>query len=225
MTMKKEDKSLRTHVLDELDWAPNVDAENIGVAVSDGVVTLSGRVPTYAQKRAAERAVLRVAGVKGIANDLKVHLLEKFERSDTDITKAVLRALEWHTQLPADKIKVKVDDGWVTLEGSVNWNYQRVRAEKAVGYLAGVRGVSNQITVTSRPMPSDLRERIRKALERQAGRETDRLSITVEEGTVTLKGSVDSWADREDVERAVWDASGVTKVNNKLKVDGEIYAY
>jgi osmotically-inducible protein OsmY len=133
--------------------------------------------------------------------------------------------LEWHTQLPADKIKVKVDDGWVTLEGSVNWNYQRVRAEKAVGYLAGVRGVSNQITVTSRPMPSDLRERIRKALERQAGRETDRLSITVEEGTVTLKGSVDSWADREDVERAVWDASGVTKVNNKLKVDGEIYAY
>jgi len=225
MTMKKENKALRTHVLDELDWAPNVDAENIGVAVSDGVVTLSGRVPSYAEKRAAERAVLRVAGVKGVANDLKVRLPDKFERSDTDIAKAVRRAIEWHTELPTDKIKVKVDDGWVTLEGTVSWNYQRVRAEKAVRYLAGVRGVNNQITVKARPVPSDLRERIRKALERQAGHETDRLSIMVEEGTVTLKGTVDSWADREDIERAVWDAPGVSKVHNKLNVDAEVYAY
>jgi osmotically-inducible protein OsmY len=225
MTMKKENKALRTHVLDELDWAPNVDAENIGVAVSDGVVTLSGSVPSYAEKRAAERAVLRVAGVKGIANDLTVRLPDKFERSDTDIAKAARRAIEWHTELPTDKIKVKVDDGWVTLDGTVSWNYQRVRAETAVRYLAGVRGVSNQITVKSRPVPGDVRERIRKALERRADRETDRLSITVEGETVTLKGTVDSWADREDIERAVWDAPGVSKVHNKLNVDAEAYAY
>ena len=225
MTMTKEGKALRTHVLDELEWTPSVDAEDIGVAVSDGIVTLTGRVLSYAQKRAAERAVLRVSGVEGVANDLTVKIPDKFERSDTDIAKAARRAIEWHSQLPTDKIKVKVDDGWVTLEGMVNWNYQRNRAAQAVRYLTGVRGVTNQLNVRSRPMPNDVREKIRKALERQAGKETDRLSITVDDGTVTLKGTVDSWADREEIERAVWSAPGVRKVKNNLKVDVEAYAY
>lgn len=225
MTMKKKDKDLRTHVLDELDWTPSLDAENIGVAVSDGIVTLTGHVPSYAQKRGAERAVLQVEGVKGVANDVKVRLPDKFERSDTDIAKAARRAIEWHTQLPAETIKVKVDDGWVALEGTVNWNYQRTRAEQAVRYLAGVRGVTNQLRVKTRPMPGDVRDKIRKALARQAGKEADRLSITVENETVTLRGTVDSWADREDIERAVWDAPGVSEVKNKLKVNTEAYAY
>ena len=225
MTMKKQDKDLRTHVLDELDWTPSVEGENIGVAVSDGIVTLTGHVPSYAQKRSAERAVLRVEGVEGVANDMKVRLPNKFERSDTDIAKAARRAIEWHTQLPADKIKVKVDDGWVTLEGSVHWNYQRNRAEHAVRYLTGVRGVANQLSVKTKPMPGDVRDKIRKALARHAGQEVDRLSITVEDGTVTLRGTVDSWSDRDEIERAVWDAPGVTRVKNKLKVDTETYAY
>jgi osmotically-inducible protein OsmY len=225
MTMKKENKALRTHVLDELDWAPNVDAENIGVAVSDGVVTLSGSVPSYAEKRAAERAVLRVAGVKGIANDLTVRLPDKFERSDTDIAKAVRRAIEWHTQLPTDAITVKVEDGWVTLQGTVNRYSQTSLAERLVRDLMGVRGVRNELMVEKRPVPDDVHERIRTALERQAGVEADRIRITVDDGTVTLKGTVASWADREDVERAAWAAPGVTEVKNELTVDTEAYVY
>lgn len=224
MSMKKPDKDLRVHVLDELDWAPNVNADDVGVAVSDGVVTLTGHVPSYAQKRGAERAAFRVAGVRGVANDLEVQLPEEHERSDTDITKAALHAIEWHTQLPAEKIKVKVDDGWLTLEGTVDWNYQRTRAEETVRHLMGVQGVSNQLTVKSRPMPGDVRQRIRKALERQAGEEVDRLSITVEDGTVTLRGTVESWADFEDIEQAVWAAPGVTRVKNNLQVKRTAYA-
>jgi osmotically-inducible protein OsmY len=225
MSMQKTDKDLRTHVLDELDWAPNVDADDIGVGVSEGVVTLTGHVRSYAQKQEAERAVLRVAGIRGVANDIEVRLPEDHERSDTDITKAVLRAIRWHTQLPANDIKAKVDDGWVTLEGTVNWNYQRIRAEQAVRYLTGVRGVSNRLKVRSRPLPGDVRKRIRSALERQASEEVDQIDIVVEDGTVTLKGTVESWSDREDIERAVWGAPGVTTVKNKLKVDMEAYVY
>lgn len=225
MTMNKTDKNLRTYVLDELDWEPSIEASDIGVAVSDGIVTLSGRIPSYPQKRAAERAALRVEGVKGIANEIAVRLPGDYERTDTDIAKAARRAIEWHSQLPTDEITVKVDDGWVTLEGRVHWNYQRARAEQAVRYLTGVRGVSNQLAVESRPMPGDVRDKIRKALQRQAGKEVDRLTITVDDGTVTLKGTVGSWADREEIERAVWSAPGVDGVQNKLTVDVEAYAY
>ncbi len=225
MTMRREDKSLRTHVLDELDWTSSIDADNIGVAVSDGVVTLTGHVSSYAQKQSAERAAFRVAGVRGVANDLTVRLPNKFERSDTDITKAAVRAINWHTQLPADDIKVTVDDGWVTLDGTVNWNYQRKRAEQAVRFLTGVRGVSNKLNVRARPMPGDVRERIRNALERQVGEEVDQLKITVDDGTVTLKGTVQSWTERNNVEQAVWSAPGVKKVKNILNVEAETYAY
>jgi osmotically-inducible protein OsmY len=223
--MRKEDKTLRTHVLDELDWTSSIDADDIGVAVSDGVATLTGHVSSFAQKRSAERAAFRVAGVRGVANDLEVRLPDEFERSDTDITKAAVRAINWHTQLPTKDIDVSVDNGWVTLAGTVHWNYQRKRAEQAVRFLTGVRGVSNKISVRARPMPSDVRSRIRTALERQAGQEADRLSISVEDGTVTLTGRVQSRAERDDVEKAVWSAPGVTTVRNRLKVESEAFAY
>ena len=225
MTMKNVDKHLRTYVLDELDWDPSIEADDIGVAVSDGIVTLSGRVTSYPEKRAAERAALRVEGVEGVANDIKVRLPSDYERSDTDIAKAARQAIEWHTELPTDGIKVKVEDGWITLKGTVDWYFQTTRAEQTVRNLTGVRGVRNELTVTKRPAPSDLRERIRKALKRHAGRDTDRLSISVDDGTVTLEGTVDAWADRENIERAVWAAQGVKMVKNNLKVRGEAYAY
>lgn len=224
MAKKKSDKDLRMHVLDELDWEPSIDAGEVGVAMSEGVVTLTGTVTSYAQKRAAERAVLRVEGVKGVANDIKVEIPEEHQRNDTDITKAAIRAIEWHTQLPAEDIKVKVENGWITLQGSVEWNYQRSRAERAVRYLVGVRGVSNQLKVKSKTTPGDLRKRIKKALERQADTEAERIRISVDGDKVTLSGEVQSWADREDIEYAVWGAPGVTEVKNNLKVERKAYA-
>lgn len=225
MSMNKKDKDFRVHVLDELDWAPDIDADDIGVAVSDGVVTLTGHVPSYAQKRGAERAVLRVAGVKGIANDLEVRLPDNHERSDTDITRAALQAIEWHTQLPADDITVKVEDGWVTLRGTVDRYSQASQAEQLVRDLMGVRGVRNELRVEKGPVPDDVRTRIRAALERQAGVEVEQIRLIVDGSTVTLKGTVPSWADRQDVERAAWAAPGVTEVNNELTMDTEAYAY
>jgi osmotically-inducible protein OsmY len=224
MTMQRDNKELRKKVLNELDWEPSLEADDIGVAVSDGVVTLTGHVPSYAQKRAAERAVLHLASVKGVANDIEVELPEKHERTDTDITKAALRAIDWHSQLPSDDIKVKVQNGWVTLEGTVDWNYQRTKAERAVRYLVGVRGVSNHLKVKSQTTPDDIRSRIKKALERQVDKEADRISITVDEDTVTLRGSVQSWADREDIEYAAWGAPGITEVKNELTVKRTAYA-
>lgn len=224
MSMSNPDKALRVHVLDELDWAPDVDADHIGVAVSDGVVTLSGPVTSVPQKRAAERAAFRVAGVRAVANGLEIDLPEEHERSDTDIAKAAVRAIEWHAEIPAEDIHIRVDDGWVTLEGTVPEHYQRDRAEEIVRPLMGVRGVTNHLELEFQPAPDDLHERIRAALERQADRDADRIRISVNDGSVTLDGTVEWWAEREDAEAAVWAAPGVRQVKNNLKVKGEAYS-
>jgi len=223
MANKKANKDLRRSVLDELDWEPSLDAADIAVAVKNGVVTLSGNVPTYAQKRTAERCVLRLAGVKGVANEIEVHLPSEHHRSDTDIAQVAISALERHIQVPPDSVKIEVEDGWITLEGVVNWGYQRKRAERAIRYLTGVKGVSNRLRVKRRETPGDLRERITRALERRIEEESSRISITIDGGTVTLKGTVPSWVDHDDIEDAVWAAPGVTEVENKLKVSRKAY--
>jgi len=211
-------------VLDALDWEASIKSGDIGVGVSSGVVTLTGYVPTFAQKRTAERTALRVSGVKGIANDLVVKLPKKKERTDTDIAKAAVRAIRWHTELPQDTISVKVRDGWVTLEGTVDWNYQRERAADVVRPLTGLRGLTNTLTVAPRATSSDIRDRIRKALEREVNREAKNLVIEIDGDTVRLSGVIHSWIERRNAERAAWSAPGITDVVNDLEVQGRIVA-
>lgn len=223
MTTQRSNKDLRKRVLDELDWEPSIDSGDIGVAVKEGVVTLSGSVPSYAQKRTAERTVLRLSGVKGMANEIVVRLPTEHKRSDTDLAQAVLDALERNVQFPVDTLKVKVDDAWVTLEGVVNWDYQRKRAERTLRYLMGVKGVTNHLRVKERATPGDLRQRIKRALERRINEEANRISVSVEGDVVTLSGTVPAWTDRNDIEDAVWAAPGVTTVENKLAVSRTAY--
>lgn len=223
MPTNRTTKELRKSVLEELDWEPSIDASDIGVAVGDGVVTLSGTVPTYAEKRAAERAALRVAGVRGLANDIEVRLATDHQRTDSEIAKAAVEALERNIQVPSDAVKLKVADGWITLEGTVKWDYQRKRAERAVRYLMGVRGLTDNLNVKQRPTPNNIRDRIKTSLERRVAEQSDRIQVKVDDGKVTLSGTVPSWPDREDVESAVWSAPGVTNVENNLKVSREAY--
>jgi len=224
MSISKVDKDMRQEVLDALDWEASITSGDIGVGVSSGVVTLTGYVPTFAQKRTAERTALRVSGVKGIANDLVVKLPKKKERTDTDIAKAAVRAIRWHTELPQDTISVKVRDGWVTLEGTVDWNYQRKRAADVVRPLTGLRGLTNTLTVAPRATSSDIRDRIRNALEREVNREAKNLVIEIDGDTVRLSGVVHSWIERRNAERAAWSAPGITDVVNDLEVQGRIVA-
>jgi len=224
MSISKVDKDMRQEVLDALDWEASITSGDIGVGVSSGVVTLTGYVPTFAQKRTAERTALRVSGVKGIANDLVVKLPKKKERTDTDIAKAAVRAIRWHTELPQDTISVKVRDGWVTLEGTVDWNYQRERAADVVRPLTGLRGLTNTLTVAPRATSSDIRDRIRNALEREVNREAKNLVIEIDGDTVRLSGVVHSWIERRNAERAAWSAPGITDVVNDLEVQGRIVA-
>jgi len=220
MSIKKEDKLLRTKVQEALDWEPSIHSADIGVGASDGVITLTGHVPSYAQKREAENTALRVKGVSGIANDLEVRLPKEKERTDTEIAKAAVRALKWHTELPEEAITVKVCDGWVTLEGRVEWNYQRERATNAIRHLTGVLGITNAILISPQLTPDDVRRRIKNALEREVDREADKMEIEIDGNTIHLRGTVHSWVERRQVERAAWSAPGIIDVQNHLKVEG-----
>lgn len=209
---------LQKRVLAALDWEPSLDASSIGVAASGGVVTLTGRVSSYADRWTAERVVKQMAGVKGLANDLEVKLPGDARRSDTDLASAAVRALEWDVQVPHDRIKLRAADGWITLEGQVEWQYQREAAERAVRHLLGVKGVSNQIGLKPRVTPADLKNRIEAAFKRTAELEARKIRVETKGSTVMLDGTVHSWAEREEAERAVWAAPGVAVVEDRLAV-------
>jgi osmotically-inducible protein OsmY len=220
----RTDSEIQRDIEDELRWDPSLDNDDIAVTVRDGVVTLAGYVKSYLDKWHAERVASRVKGVKAIANDLNVKLPSSSERPDPDIARAAVDALKWNIAVPADRIQVKVDKGWLTLEGDVDWHFQREAAERSVRSLTGVKGVTNLITVRARPTPQDVKQKIKEALERSAQFDADRITVEVDGNKAILKGTVRSYAEKRDAERAARNAPGITEVDNKLTVDPSIFA-
>ena len=214
----KSDKQLQKDVLDDLTWDPSIDASKVGVAVSNGVVTLTGDVPSYFQKQNTERIVKRVAGVRAVANDIEVRLAGSTERNDTDIAHAALNALKWDTSVPEENVKLSVTKGWVTIEGSVDWNYQRESCEKVIEKLVGVKGVTNRISVSPHVKSKDVKGEIKAALHRYAELESRNIEVDSADSTITLRGQVRSWAERKEAETAAWMAPGVTQVKNEIIV-------
>lgn len=214
----KTDMQLKADVTSELAWEPAVNAAGIGVLVNDGVVTLTGHLESFAEKHAAERAVRRVAGVRGLAMELDVKLAAGHQRSDSEIASAAASALRWSVFMQPDRVKVEVEKGWVTLTGEVDWAYQSSTAEQCVRDLIGVRGLTNRVTVKPTVSTRNVASEISAALERQAEREAKNILIDVEGGVVTLRGKVHSMAEREAAAGAAFAARGVSRIVNKLEI-------
>lgn len=216
--MIKTDSQLQRDVIDELRFDPSIGSEEIGVAAKNGVVTLSGQVSNYAKKSAVVRAAERVAGVRAIAEELTVVLPSSFKRTDTDLAHSVAAVLKWDVSVPDDKLKARVDDGWVFIEGEVDWQYQSASADRAIRNLTGVRGVTNLLQVKKRASVPDLKQRIESALKRHAELDAGQIRVEALDGRVTLRGEVRSWSERQDAEWAAWGAPGVSTVDDELVV-------
>lgn len=215
----KTDAQLKADVMAELDWDPEVNAINVGVAVRHGIVTLSGTMDSYAQKHAAERAVRRVAGVRGLAVDLEVRLTPGHQRTDAEIAQAAAHALRWHSLVPNDKVTVEVENGWLTLRGVVDWAYQRASAEQCVRPLVGVRGITNEIFIVAKVDAEEISKQICAALERHVARESRHITVAVEGGVVTLTGKVDSLPEHDAAIGTAYGSKGVTRVVDHLEVE------
>jgi osmotically-inducible protein OsmY len=216
----KSDREVERDVLDELEWEPGVTADNITVGVKDGVVTLAGVIASFSEKWAAEDAMKRVAGVKGFANELEIQLSAFHQRTDADIARAAVNVLEWNVNVPHDRVRVTVENGVVTLDGEVDRQFEKIAAEGAVRPLMGVTGISNRISITrSQATPAHIHATIKKALMRNGAIEAGGIMVETSGGTVILRGTVGSWAERQEAERAGWSAPGVFEVDNHLVIE------
>lgn len=212
----KADIDIQNDVMEELRWDPILHSAEIGVAVKDGIVTLMGNVDNYSQQQAAENAAKRVKDVRAVAVDLTINLPHDQHRTDNDLAAAALNALKWSSFVPEDRIKLKVDNGWIAMDGDVEWQFQKESAYDAVKDLIGVQGVLNHLIVRPRLSPVIVKDVIKKALERSAEIEADGINIQTDGGRIVLKGKVRSWAERNEVERAVWATPGVIDVKDEL---------
>jgi osmotically-inducible protein OsmY len=221
----KTDIQIQKDVMDELKWQPSLNSSEIGVAVKDGIVTLSGKVDSYSKKLSAERAAKKVVGVKAVAEDIQIGVSPAFSKTDTEIAQAVISALKWHTSVPDDKIKIKVENGNVTLEGEVEWEYQRLSAKTAIQNLSGVRMVVNLLTLKPKLNPIELEHKIETAFRRHATVDASKIDVSTIGNKVILTGTVRSIAESEDAEDVAWAAPGVYDVDNKLKIVEPALAY
>jgi osmotically-inducible protein OsmY len=212
------DRTLKLAVEDELTWEPSIDAEHIGVTAEDGVVTLTGHVGSYTEKIIAERAAKRVKGVRAIAQEIEIRLPNDKKTSDDQIAKRALDIIAWDSTIPKDKVQVKVQGGFVTLSGEVDWHYQRTDAEYAVRKLEGIKGLSNEIKVKPRVQASDVKQRIESALKRNAEWEAGSIKVSAQNGHVTLDGKVKAWYERDLAERTAWSAPGVISVEDHISI-------
>jgi osmotically-inducible protein OsmY len=215
----KTDAKIKEDVLQELAWQSGVDKTQIGVIVKDGIVTLTGVVDSYSKKIAAEKAAKSVYGVKAVAEDIEVKYSTSKDKTDTEIAVAVIEAFKWNSSIPDETVKIKVEDGWVYLSGEVHWAYQRSAATKAVEKLIGVKGVINNIKLKQTVLPSEIKNRITNAFKRSADLEAKNINVEVEGHTVILTGTVHSLNEKEEARKAAFFAPGVTKVDNKLKIE------
>ncbi|OJA04301.1 BON domain-containing protein [Halomonas sp. QHL1] len=216
--MSKSDEQIQKDVLAELKYEPSVRASDIGVEVKDGIVTLAGHVDSYAEKWHAEDAAQRVSGVKGIAVEIYVKLPGDFKRTDAEVARAVKNTLEWNIFVPDDPVKVMVEDGWVTLTGTVPWEYQRRLAATSIRYLAGVTGVSNQIVIKPNPTAAAVKSEIEDSLKRRAIQDANAIKVEVHGHEVTLSGKVHSFAEKNLIHHAVWNSPGVLKIIDNIIV-------
>lgn len=219
----KNDAKIQKDVMDELKWEPLLDAAEIGVAVKNGIVTLSGEVDSYVKKMAAERATKRVSGVKAVAEEIQVILSTSLQKTDADIAAAILNVLKWNSLIQEDKIKINVEGGIVKLEGEVEWDFQRKNIKKSIEYLSGVRMVANLIKVKPIINSSEIKQKITSAFRRSANLDSKAIEVTIADNKVILQGKVRSFSEKEDAEDAAWSAPGVLKVENRLEVEEPVH--
>lgn len=221
----KTDLQIQKDVMDELKWQPVLEAAEIGVAVKHGIVTLSGQVDSYLKKKVAEKTVRKVDGVKAVAEDIIVGVSPHNKRTDAEIAQAVLNALQWHSGVQDQKIKINVEDGIVRLEGEAEWEYQRSNAKSAIEHLQGVRAVINAIMLKPRVMAADVKQQINAAFRRNAVIDAATINVTIINSKVVLNGTVRSFAEKQDAEKAVWNAPGVSSVENNLEIEVPEYSF
>jgi osmotically-inducible protein OsmY len=221
----KTDEQIQRNVMEELKWEPFLNASEVGVAVTEGIVTLTGEVDTFSKKQAAENAAKRVLGVKAVAEEIEVRLPSRSKRTDTDLAQAILGALKWHSSVQEDKLAVKVENGWVTLEGDVEWEFQRLAAKNAIDNLVGVWGVTNNIKVIPKVSAKDIKQKINLAFHRSATIDSENVSVEAIGSKIILSGHVRSWVEKKDAEKAAWAAPGVTAVENRLEIKSEVLSF